>query len=114
MGKKKMKYLKGMTKKVPLLSTNTLKRYYPMELLLEQIRHTQQTKMELHSSSFNSFGHSADEGKDIETDEQSETGEDGDNVVEETISDNIPSTQEYEDIEEEREELEENIPFSIV
>merc|ERR1711994_5622 len=66
------------------------------------------------STSFNSFGHSADEGKDDETDEQSETGEDGDNVVEETITDNIPSTQEYEDIEEEREELEENIPFSIV
>merc|ERR1712038_1427820 len=60
-------------------------------------------------TSFNSFGHSADEGKDDETDEQSETGEDGDNVVEETISGNIPSTQEYEDIEEEREELEENV-----
>jgi len=62
------------------------------------------------STSFNSFGHSGDKGTDDKTEEKTESGEDGDTVVEEeTISDNIPATQEYEDIEEEREELEENV-----
>ena len=61
------------------------------------------------STSINSFGHSTDKGTDDKTEEKTESGEDGDTIVEETISDNIPSTQEYEDIEEEREELEENV-----
>merc|ERR1712018_901961 len=62
------------------------------------------------STSFNSFGHSGDKGTDDKTEEKTERGDDGDTVVEEeTISDNIPATQEYEDIEEEREELEENV-----
>merc|ERR1712224_798928 len=55
-----------------------------------------------------------DNETDVKTEEKTEDAEDGDTVDEETISDDIPSNKEYEDIEEEREELEENIPLSIV
>jgi len=61
------------------------------------------------STSFNSFGHSTDNETDVKTEEKTEDAEDGDTVDEETISDDIPSNKEYEDIEEEREELEENV-----
>ena len=61
------------------------------------------------STSFNSFGHSTDNESDVEIEDNAEKVEDGDTVIEETISDEIPSQKEYEDIEEEREELEENV-----
>ena len=61
------------------------------------------------STSFNSFGHSTDNESDVEIEDNAEEVEDGDTVVEETVSDEIPSQKEYEDIEEEREELEENV-----
>merc|ERR1739848_867577 len=64
------------------------------------------------STSFNSFGHSTDNETDGETEDNTEEPVDGDTLVEETISDEKPSQKEYEDIEEEREELEENIPLS--
>lgn len=61
------------------------------------------------STSFNSFGDSTDKEADVEIEDNAEEVEDGDTVVEETVTDEIPSQKEYEDIEEEREELEENV-----
>lgn len=61
------------------------------------------------STSFNSFGHSTDNETDGETEDNTKEPVDGDTLVEETISDEKPSQKEYEDIEEEREELEENV-----
>merc|ERR1712001_377679 len=61
------------------------------------------------STSFNSFGDSTDPEVKVKTDDKTGEVEDDDTVNEETVSDNIPSQKEYEDIDEEREELEENV-----
>merc|ERR1711981_490269 len=57
------------------------------------------------STSINSFGHSTDNKTDVEIEDNAEEVEDGDTIVDDTVSDEIPSQKEYEDIEEEREEL---------
>merc|ERR1711981_1236650 len=57
------------------------------------------------STSFNTFGHSTDNKTDVEIEDNAEEVEDGVTVVDDTVSDEIPSQKEYEDIEEEREEL---------
>ena len=61
------------------------------------------------STSFNSFGNSEDTETEVKTDDKTGQAEDDDTVNEETVSDNIPSQKEYEDVDEEREELEENV-----
>merc|ERR1711941_234035 len=53
------------------------------------------------STSFNSFGDSSDTKTEEEIDE-----EEGKDVADDTISDNDSPTKEYEDVEEEREEME--------